>query len=187
MIVSRITPSQEDIEKLKPKGRSKGRSKCRTNLYEEDLDFINAVKKIKTNEDVTDENLKPLFDYFNILKDNFLIGEISKGIYDCISEEVLNSFKFNKLQQIIIGILSISDITKYICIVPTLSIFNSNERYASSIFLIDESYYDTLIEKGLIETIKIINDFDFGPINFYDFKVNSLDKRDVIWKLQQLK
>lgn len=183
MKVSRIKPTQEDIEKLK----AKGRNKCRTNLYEEDLDFINAVKKIKTNEDVTDENLKPLFDYFIKLKDNFLIGEINKGIYYVISEEVLNSFKFNKLQQIIIGILSISDITKYICMVPTLSIFNSNERYASSIFLIDESYYDTLIEKGLIETIKIINDYDFGPINYFDFRVNFRDKRDTIEKLRQLK
>ena len=185
MIVSRITPSQEDIEKLKA---AKGGYNFRTNLYEEDLDFINAVRKIKTNEDVTDENLKPLFDYFNKLKDNFSIGEINKGIYVGISVEVLNSFKFNKLQQIIIGILSIrNDITKYICIVPTLSIFNSNERYASSIFLIDESYYDTLIEKGLIETIKMINDFDFGPINFFDFKVNSIDRGGAIWKLGQLK
>ena len=54
-------------------------------------------------------------------------------------------------------------------------------------FLIDESYYETLFENGLIETIKNINDFDFGSINYYDFKVNFRDKRGIIAKLKQLK
>ena len=37
---------------------TEGGNNYRTNLFDEDLDFINAVRKIKTNEDVTDEKFK---------------------------------------------------------------------------------------------------------------------------------